>query len=242
MLERQPEGRPKRQWYGVVCALVLVVPVSGCGTSTVALPAARKPPCAADGGALVGRLDGDPYPDRVTTGDHGRETVVEWGTPGGGFGRPVGIHSLAGAHHGEVAAGVAADITGDDQLDLAVVVSRRPEMDDPSPARIGEVRVDPLHRNGRSGHTIGLGVDENEGLSVTDLNHDGRPDVAVWEYHGDGMFGVTPLLGAGSGLSGSGAVNRWRTGDAGIADPVRLPQARLTQFYRRCGADGDGRG
>lgn len=160
-----------------VCAPTLVALLSGCdgGPVTVALPSSRQPPCVERDAALVGWLDGDARPDRVVLADNGDDTTVEWGTTGGGFGRPVGFRALAGSRKGETAAGVAADSNRDDELDLAVVVSKPPERDDPVPARIAETRLGPLHRNGRSGRTLGLNIDETSGLPLTDFHHDGLP-------------------------------------------------------------------
>lgn len=226
-------------WRGTACALALLGTLSACGgseTSTVPLPAARKPPCVADDGVLVGWLDGDAYPDRVTDRDQGRATTVEWGTSGGGFGKPVGIRSLIGARNKEDAAAVAADINGDDELDLVVVALTTPLYDEPEPARIKELRIGPLHRDGKSGHTLGLDLRGNGGLSLTDFNHDRRPDVAAWDYQGDGVYGVLRLLNTGKGLSRDGTYHE--NDEWGQHSPANLPRTPLNEFYSPCGSDG----
>ncbi|MEU9384700.1 hypothetical protein AB0D38_28705 [Streptomyces sp. NPDC048279] len=103
----------------------------------------------------VQKAGSDARPDRVGMADNGNDTTAEWGTTEGGFGRPVGFRALAGARKGGTAAGVVADFNRDDELDLAVVVSKPPVRDDPVPARSAEIRLGPLHRNGRIGRTSG---------------------------------------------------------------------------------------
>lgn len=143
-----------------------------------------------------GDLDGDGYADLVA-GLDGREgdAVVVWGGPDGlTKGTPVsGNHTQSG------------DFDGDGKLDLVLFRTQRSQVDDPN-GSTATVWYGPLSRSGTPAREAPLDPEELkyhdiDDAVVGDVNGDGRDELALRVYWGEGGYGVRFYTGAPKGLT-----------------------------------------
>jgi len=154
----------------------------------------------------TGDVNGDGYPDVVVVS--GARVGILLGNGDGTF-QPVASFGTGG----RIARAVAAvDVNGDGRLDL-VIASACPEKE----CAAGTFSV--LLGNGdgtfQKGMRYALQGNDAFGLSVADVNHDGKPDVVVasaneievWMGKGDGTFRAAKSYGAGAHAIAAGDVN-----------------------------------
>ena len=142
-----------------------------------------------------GDLDRDGYTDLVVSGT-GSSSVILWGSAKG----------LSGgtAVPGYGSASETGDFNGDGRLDLALFQTNFNDGDDPTGTK-AVVWYGPVTRTGTPARTAVLDpgalayLDVEDG-ATGDVNHDGRTDLAVSEYCGDGSYCDQLYYGSSTGL------------------------------------------
>ncbi|MGW2330305.1 FG-GAP repeat domain-containing protein [Streptomyces sp. NPDC001700] len=198
-------------------------------------------PCLADATTLLGDLDGDTYPDKITNPGHtGTEMTVQWGAKNGSFGKKLPVKDLLGAKKGEIATAAVADFQDDGTLDMVVNIVEPSGGDDPSTARLAEYRPGPLDRtNLRSADAEHSDIgDHGEArqLTIARYNDDAYPDLAIRNNGGDGQMDRDVRLSkAGGGLADFDYEAFQKYGEAGSwAEPPAMPTDGWKQFYKPC--------
>lgn len=198
-------------------------------------------PCLADATTLVGDLDGDARPDKITDPEHtGTGMTVQWGGTNGSFGEKIPVRNLLGAEKGEIAAAAVADFDNDGTLDMVVNIVEPSGGDDPSTARLAEYRPGPLDRtNLRSPDARHSDIGEHgevQQLSVARYNDDQYPDLAVLNNSGDGQMDRDVRLSRpGGGLGDYDYEAKKKYGEFGTwAEPPAMPGDGWKQFYKPC--------
>ncbi|MEU5596435.1 VCBS repeat-containing protein [Streptomyces sp. NPDC020298] len=154
-----------------------------------------------------GDLDDDGYADLVIgDGTLSAKAVVVWGGP----------HGLSGGTSVPATNTQAGDFDGDGRLDLALLLAGYAPGDDPLGTK-ATLWKGPLKRTGTPAATSPMDpdlqyVDVHDG-ATGDINGDGRADLALSEYCGDGVYCSEFYLSTPAGLtrvpdapSGDGAV------------------------------------
>ncbi|MFJ5301337.1 FG-GAP-like repeat-containing protein [Streptomyces sp. NPDC088350] len=144
-----------------------------------------------------GDLNGDGYADLVIgVGSAAGSAVIVWGGP----------HGLSGTGTSIPASNTqTGDFDGDGRLDLALFRTGYSQMDDPS-GTTGTLWKGPVTRTGKPSGTTAidpggyLGVIDVWDGSTGDVNGDGRDDLALEAYCGEGNFCVELYVGSPSGL------------------------------------------
>ncbi|MCX4883022.1 MULTISPECIES: FG-GAP-like repeat-containing protein [unclassified Streptomyces] len=158
-----------------------------------------------------GDLDGDGYADLVIGNRSGTaDAVVVWGGRGGfSSGTPIPATNTQ-----------TGDFNGDGKLDLALFRTRPAAGDDPN-GSTATVWNGPLARSGTHAGEASLDAghlkyyDVRDG-ATGDVNGDGRDDLALSIYEGDGVYGTRFYTGSPSGLT-SAAPDAIPDTDGGIA-------------------------
>lgn len=214
---------------------------SGSGSAGQSHRAAASVPCLADATTLVGDLDGDGNPDKISNPGHtGTEMTVQWGTANGTFGKKQIVRDLIGAKKGEDASAAVADFDNDGTLDIVVNIVERSGGDDASQARLSEYRPGPLNREDLSSpdavHSDVGDRGEVRKLSVAQYNDDAYPDLAVLNNPGDGQMDRDPRLSKpGGGLADYDYDAYLKYGEFGTwAEPPAMPTDGWSQFYKTC--------
>ncbi|MDC2955379.1 FG-GAP-like repeat-containing protein [Streptomyces gilvifuscus] len=161
-----------------------------------------------------GDLDGDGYADLVVGNRAGKtDAVILWGGP----------HGLTGAGARSVPATntQTGDFDGDGRLDLALFRTRPAMGDDPN-GSTASVWKGPFTRSGRHGTETRLDADHLKYYDVRDgatgdVNGDGRDDLALNVYEGDGSYGTRFYTGSPSGLVPQSAPDAVPNTDGGLA-------------------------
>ena len=162
-----------------------------------------------------GDLDGDGYADLVVglrgTGD----AVIVWGGRGGLSGKATSIPTSRT---------VTGDYNGDGRLDLAAFRTSHSPGDDPLPTDAA-VWTGPLTRAGKPAASGALDPDalsNHEVLDGTsgDVNGDGRDDLALRVYTGDGGFGTRLYVTTATALTPAkpDALPQGNGGDVALGD------------------------
>jgi hypothetical protein len=158
-----------------------------------------------------GDLNGDGYADLVVgVATKAADAVVVWGGPKGlaGAGTPIPASRT-----------VTGDFDGDGRLDLALFRTGDSPGDDPL-GTTATVWTGPVGRTGKPARTSSLDPDHLQYVDVEDgttgdVNGDGRDDLALNVYCGDGGYCTTFYTGSSSGLTyRSEAIP---SGDGGVA-------------------------
>ncbi|MCI3276125.1 FG-GAP-like repeat-containing protein [Streptomyces cylindrosporus] len=159
-----------------------------------------------------GDLDGDGYADLVIGNRAGTsDAVVAWGVRKGLSG--------SGARSVPATSTQTGDFNGDHKPDLALFRTRPSAGDDPN-GSTATVWNGPFTRTGQHGAQTALDADhlkyyDIEGGATGDVNGDGRDDLALTVYCGDGNYCTRYYTGSESGLAaapddtvpnGSGAI------------------------------------
>lgn len=201
-------------------------------------------PCLTENNQIVGDLDGDGSPDRITNAENtGAKVTIEWGKEGGSFGEKVSLNDLVGAKKGETATAAVADFDLDKVLDLVVNIVEPSGGDDPSTARVAEYRPGPVERTKlESAETRKLDIGDTtevQKMGIHDFTDDvGEvyPDLVMLNNAGDGVLERTVRLTtdkSGPGKSDRAANDKY--GDWGTpAEPPSFPSDGYLQFYRFC--------
>jgi len=205
-----------------------------------AAPSSSAAPCRADSTTLVGRLDGDAYPDKITDPDHkGRKMTVQWGTKDGSYGEPQSVNKLLGVRKNEIGTVAVADFKNTGRLDMVVGVVEPSPYDDPNPQRVAEFRAGPVDRELHSAHTTrsDLGKEgEAHALQIADYNGDKYPDLAISDYAGDGQTARSVRLSRPDGGLGTSDpdANRKYGEESAKPDWPALPHDGWAHFYKPC--------
>ncbi|WP_405777625.1 FG-GAP repeat domain-containing protein [Streptomyces sp. NBC_00859] len=219
-----------------VAALTMTVlsATTGCTTAATAPSGKEAPRPCLSSGKLIGDLDGDGHPDRITEARaDDKPLTLERGDASGHLAEPVSAAELVGARTAHQGAAVG-DFNGDGTLDLALFASKEPEGDDPMGAELATVKLGPLTHGGTRKRTQRIHLDETTAIGVTDYNHDRRADLAVIEYAGDGMWEITARLGTAKGLSAATPEYAVTGIDAAGHTHRPLSADGLSHFYGPC--------
>ncbi|MGH4036204.1 FG-GAP repeat domain-containing protein, partial [Actinomycetota bacterium Odt1-20B] len=150
-------------------------------------------PCLADTTTLLGDLDGDGHPDKITNpGLTGTKVTIQWGNPDGTYGTKQSLNTLVGTKTGEVTTAAVADFHKDGVLDLVVNTVKPAGGDDPNSARISDIRPSPLkrtHLTSPHAHHLDIGDNrETKQLRIANYGNDPYPDLAILDNAGDGVW------------------------------------------------------
>ncbi|WP_306338668.1 VCBS repeat-containing protein [Streptomyces sp. KL118A] len=235
-----------------VAAVALTLTVAGYqasaagapGTDETGWPAAgiaAAAPCLSNATTLLGDLDGDGRPDKITNpGLNGTKMTVQWGAADGSFGTKQNVSKLVGTKQGEVATAAVADFQKDGKLDLVVNIVEPSGGDDPSTARVADYRPGPLKRaNLGSAGTRHLDIgdsSEAKELRIANYGDDAYPDLAILSNAGDGVLERNVRLTKAS--SGPGKYNQDHEQKYGAwgtpAEPPTMPGDGWKHFYKAC--------
>ncbi|KUF20349.1 FG-GAP repeat domain-containing protein [Streptomyces silvensis] len=203
--------------------------------------AAAAAPCLAGATTLIGDLDGDGRPDKISNPGHtGLRTTVQWGTASGSFGAKTSVSKLIGKRTGEVATAVVADFQKDGTLDIVVNIVEPSGGDDPNKARVAQYRPGPLKRsNLSSAHARHSDIGDHgeaKQLRVANYGNDAYPDLAILNNDGDGVWERSVrLTKPGSGPGEYSYEQQQRYGASGTpAEPPSMPTSGWKHFYKPC--------
>ncbi|MFI0820816.1 FG-GAP repeat domain-containing protein [Streptomyces sp. NPDC021098] len=223
-----------------LAAAALTLTVAGYQAGA-AEPSAAAAPCLADATTLVGDLDGDAHPDKISNPGHtGTGMTIQWGTANGSFGNKVQVKDLLGAKKGEIATAAVADFDNDGTLDMVVNIVEPADGDDPNTARLAEVRPGPLNRTNLGSadarHSDIGDRGEAKQLAIAHYNDDAYPDLAVRNNAGDGVMDRDVRLSKpGGGLADFDYDAYLKYGESGTwAEPPAMPTGGWKQFYKPC--------
>ncbi|MFE1172433.1 FG-GAP repeat domain-containing protein [Streptomyces sp. NPDC058773] len=211
------------------------------GAARAGKAATATAPCLADATTLVGDLDGDRRPDKISNPGHtGTKMTVQWGNPDGSFGKKQAVSQLLGAKKGEIASAAVADFQRDGTLDMVVNLVTPADGDDPSTARVAEYRPGPLKRSNlgsaKARHSDIGDHGEAKQLRIANYGGDAYPDLAILNNAGDGSLERDVRLTKPG--SGPGAYNyelQVKYGEFGTpAEPPAMPGDGWQHFYKRC--------
>ncbi|ADI08736.1 hypothetical protein SBI_05616 [Streptomyces bingchenggensis BCW-1] len=214
-------------------------PSGGAGRSGKATEATA--PCLVGATTLVGDLDGDGHPDKITNPGHtGTKMTIRWGAADGSFGEKQAVSKLLGAKKGEVASAAVADFQNDGTLDMVVNLVEPSGIDDSSTARVAEYRPGPLKRanlsSADSRHSDIGDHGEVQQLRIADYGDDVYPDLAILNNPGDGQLDRDVRLSQPD--SGPGKYDyelMQKYGEYGsTAEPPAMPSGGWAQFYKPC--------
>jgi len=198
-------------------------------------------PCLADATTLVGDLDGDGTPDKITNPGHtGTKMTIQWGAADGSFGEKQSVSELLGAKKGEVATAAVADFRHDGTLDIVVNIVEPSGGDDPSTARLAEYRPGPLKRanlsSADSRHSDIGDHGEVKQLRIANYGDDAYPDLAILNNSGDGQLDRdVRLTEPGSGPGDFDYALKEKYGEFGsTGEPPAMPSDGWAQFYKPC--------
>ncbi|KAK1180582.1 VCBS repeat-containing protein [Streptomyces sp. NBS 14/10] len=198
-------------------------------------------PCLAGATTLVGDLDGDGHPDKITNPGHtGTKMTIQWGAADGSFGEKQAVSKLLGAKKGEVASAAVADFQNDGTLDMVVNLVEPSGGDDSSTARVAEYRPGPLKRanlsSAGSRHSDIGDHGEVQQLRIANYGDDAYPDLAILNNPGDGQLDRDVRLSRPK--SGPGNYDyelMQKYGEyASTAEPPAMPSDGWTHFYKPC--------
>lgn len=214
-------------------------PLGGAGRSGDVTEATG--PCLAGATTLVGDLDGDGHPDKITNPGHtGTKMTIQWGAADGSFGAKHAVSELLGAKLGEVASAAVADFRNDGTLDMVVNLVEPSGGDDPSTARVAEYRPGPLKRanlsSADSRHSDIGDHGEVQQLRIANYGDDAYPDLAILNNSGDGTLDRDVRLSTpGSGPGDFDYELKEKYGEFGTpAEPPAMPGDGWKQFYKPC--------
>ncbi|MGW7517507.1 FG-GAP repeat domain-containing protein [Streptomyces sp. NPDC054796] len=210
--------------------------------STSKAGAAASAPCLENATTLIGDIDGDGLPDRISNpGNDGTKMTVQFGIKGGSFDEKFTVAELVGANKGEETTAAVADFQNDGILDLVVNVIEPSGGDDPATARIAEYRPGPLDRTDLSSDdTVKAGLGERGeiwGLAVADYNGDKLPDLAIHNNTGDGTAEREVRLGQpGTGIEDINYDDNAKYGETNATwgEPPAMPTDGWSKFYKAC--------
>lgn len=211
------------------------------GAARAGKAAAATAPCLADTTTLVGDLDGDKHPDRISNpGLTGTRMTVQWGAANGSFGKPYPVSALLGAKKGEVASAAVADFQRDGTLDMVVNLVKPADGDDPSTARVAEYRPGPLKRSNlasaTSRHSDIGDRGEVQQLRIANYGGDAYPDLAILNNSGDGgLDRDVRLTKPGGGPGNYDYELQQKYGEFGTTpEPPAMPGDGWKHFYKPC--------
>ncbi|WP_328686885.1 VCBS repeat-containing protein [Streptomyces caniferus] len=235
-----------------VAAVALPLTLAGFQAGAAAAPApggaahagktaAAKAPCLADATTLVGDLDGDGHPDKISNpGLTGTRMTIQWGAANGSFGTEHAVSALLGAKKGEVATAAVADFQRDGTLDMVVNLVTPADGDDPSTAHVAEYRPGPLKRanlsSAKSRHSDIGDLGEAQQLRIANYGDDAYPDLAILNNRGDGQLDRdVRLTKPGSGPGKYDYELQVKYGAFGsTSQPPSMPGDGWKHFYKPC--------
>ncbi|ATL33050.1 FG-GAP repeat domain-containing protein [Streptomyces formicae] len=198
-------------------------------------------PCLADATTLVGDLDGDGRPDKISNPGHtGTKMTVQWGAADGSFGAKKAVRDLVGTRSGEITSAAVADFQKDGKLDLVVNIVKPSGVDDPNSARVAQYRPGPLKRadlSSASARKLDIGdSSEVKQLRVANYGGDAYPDLAILTNAGDGVWERSVRLSKAN--SGPGKFDYdldQKYGETGTpAEPPAMPTDGWKHFFTSC--------
>ncbi|MDT0457242.1 VCBS repeat-containing protein [Streptomyces sp. DSM 41527] len=211
------------------------------GAARAGKAAAATAPCLAGATTLIGDLDGDKRPDRISNpGLTGTRMTVQWGAANGSFGKPYPVSALLGAKKGEVATAAVADFQRDGTLDMVVNLVTPADGDDPSTARVAEYRPGPLKRSNLASATSRHSDIGDHGevrqLRIANYGGDAYPDLAILNNSGDGgLDRDVRLTKPGSGPGNYDYELQRKYGAFGTTpEPPAMPGDGWKHFYKPC--------
>ncbi|MFE2225886.1 FG-GAP repeat domain-containing protein [Streptomyces kronopolitis] len=233
-----------------VAALALPLTIAGAQAGAATAPAPggaavvgkkAAAPCLADATTLVGDLDGDGHPDRISNpGLTGTKVTVQWGAKNGTFGPKYAVSTLLGAKKGEVTTAAVADFQRDGTLDMIVNVVKPADGDDAATARIAQYRPGPLKRanlgSAAARHSDIGDHGEARQLRIANYGGDAYPDLAILNNAGDGQLDRdVRLTKPGSGPGTHSYELQVKYGAFGsTSEPPAMPGDGWKHFYKPC--------
>lgn len=210
------------------------------GAARAGKATAATAPCLADATTLVGDLDGDGHPDKISNpGLTGTRMTIQWGTANGSFGTKHAVSALLGAKKGRSRPPRSPTSSVTAPWTWSSTSSRRPMGTTLDGARRA-IPTRPLKRSNltsaRARHSDIGDHGEVQQLRIANYGGDAYPDLAILNNSGDGTLDRdVRLTKPGSGPGNFDYELKVKYGEFGTtSEPPTMPGDGWKHFYKPC--------